>query len=183
LAARRSCAVVGDRFQLAEIVRAGGGLHDEGEAGPVEDLRSLDRVLPGAAHVPEAVVTLGIERVEGQGQAARAGLRQPPRHVLRDAHAVGADDHPQLTLRRALDDLEDVAPQQRLAAGQDGQALGRERGDLVDDPEALLGAELAAIGEIVRADQGLGAGVEIAVLAGEVAAIREVPGDDVRAGE
>src|SRR5205823_4685501 len=76
-------------------------------------------------------------------------------------------------------DVEDVAPQQRLAAGQDRQALRRERGDVVDDPEAFLGAELAAIGEVFRADQRRAAGVEIAVLAREVAAIGEIPRDDV----
>ena len=174
---------VGDRVELAEIVRARGRLHDEREAGPVEDLRSLHRVSPGATHLPEAVVTIGIERIEGQGQSPCSGLRQALRHVLRDAHAVGADDDPQSTLRRAPDDLEDVAPQERLAARQDRQAFRRERGDFVDDPEALLGAELAPIGEVLRADQGRAAGVEIAVLAGEVAAVGEVPGDDVGPGE
>ena len=174
---------VGDRVELAEIVRARGRLHDEGQPGAVEDLGALDRVPPGAAHLPEAVVTIGIERVERQRESARAGLREAPRQVLRDAHAVGADDDPQPALRGAADDLEDVAPQERLAARQDRHAFRRERGDLVDDPEALLGAELAAIGEVLRADQRRAAGVEIAVLAGEVAAVGEVPGDDVGPGE
>ena len=174
---------VGDRVELAEIVRARGRLHDEGEPGPVEDLRSLHRVSPGATHLPEAVVTIGIESIEGKGQSPCSGLRQAPRQVLRDAHAVGADDDPQSTLRRAPDDLEDVAPQERLAARQDRQAFRRERGDFVDDPEAFLGAELAPIGEVLRADQRRAAGVEIAVLAGEVAAVGEVPGDDVGPGE
>ena len=31
---------VGDRVELAEIVRARGRLHDEGEPGPVQDLRA-----------------------------------------------------------------------------------------------------------------------------------------------
>ncbi len=100
---------VGDCFELAEIMRACGGLHDEGETGPVQDLRSLHRVPPGAAHFPEAVVTIGIERIEREREPARAGLRKPLRHVLGDAHAVGADDDPQFALRRAPDDLEDVA--------------------------------------------------------------------------
>ena len=89
---------VGDRFELAEIVRARGRLHDEGEPGPVEDLGSLHRVSPGATHLPEAVVTLGIESIEGKGQSARSGLRESLRHVFRDAHAVGADDNPKFTL-------------------------------------------------------------------------------------
>jgi hypothetical protein len=40
-------------------------------------------------------------------------------------------------------------PQERLAARQDRHALGRERGNFVDDSEAFLGAELAAIGEVL----------------------------------
>ena len=101
---------VGDRFELAEIVRARGRLHDEGEPGPVEDLRSLHRISPGAAHLSEAVVTIGIESIEREREPARSGPREAPRHVLRDAHAVGADDDPESALRRAPDDLEDVAP-------------------------------------------------------------------------
>ena len=101
---------VGDRFELAEIVRARGRLDDEGETDPGEDLRPLHRVPPGATHLPEAVVTIRVERIERKRQAPRSGVRQAPRHVLRDAHAVGADDDPEAALRRALDDLEDVAP-------------------------------------------------------------------------
>ena len=56
---------------------------------------------------------------------------------------------------RVADDLEDVAAQQRLAAREDRQALGGEGGDLVDDLEALLGVELAAVGEGLGADRGL----------------------------
>ena len=174
---------VGDRVELAEIVRARGRLHDEGEPGPAQDLGSLHRVPPRATYVPETVVTIGIERIEREGESPRSGLREPPRQVLRDAHAVGADDDPQPTLRRAPDNLEDVAPEERLAAGQDRQAFRREGGDFVDDPEALVGAELAPVREILRADLRCAAGVEIAVLAGEVAAVGEVPGDDVGPGE
>ena len=174
---------LGDRFEFAGIMRAGGRLHDEGEPDPVEDLRALHGVLPGAAHVSEAVVTIGIERIERQRQSTRTGLGQTLRHVLGDAHAVGADDHPQAALRRALDDLEDVATQQRLAPGEDRQALRGEGGDLVDDLVALLGAQLASIGEVLGADRRPGAGVQIAVLAGEIAAVGEVPGDDVGPGE
>ena len=101
---------VGDRFEVVEIVRAGGRLHDEREPGPVEDLRALHRVLPGAPHFPESIVTIGVERIERKGQSPCAGFRQTLRDVLGDAHAVGADDDPECTLRRAPDDLEDVAP-------------------------------------------------------------------------
>ena len=93
------------------------------------------------------------------------------------------DDDPEAALRRALDDLENVAPQERLAARQDRHALGREGREILDYFETLLSAELAAVGEILRADERLGAGVEIAVLAGEIAAVGQIPGDDVGSGE
>ena len=170
---------VGDRVELAEIVRASGRLDDEGETGPVEDLRSLHCVLPGATHLPEAVVTIGIESIERERESPRSGLREALRQVLGDAHAVGADDDPKVALRRAPDDLEDVAPQERLAARENRQAFRREGGDFVDDPEAFFGAELAPIGEVLRADLRGAAGVEIAMFASEIAAVSEVPGDDV----
>jgi len=110
-------------------------------------------------------------------------FRQAPRQVLGNTHAVGADNDPEFALRGAPDDLENVAPQERLPARQDRQAFRRESGDFVDDPEAFLGAELAAIGEVLRPDQRRAAGVEIAVLAGEIAAVGEIPGDDVGASE
>src|SRR6185436_9267095 len=72
---------------------------------------------------------------------------------------------------------------ERFATGEDGQALRRERRDFIDDSEALLSAELAAIGEVLRAHQGRSAGIQVAVLAGEIAAIGEVPRDDVGPGE
>ena len=55
---------VGDGFELAAIMRARGRLHDEGKPRPIEDFRSLYRVLPCATHFPEAIVSVGIESVE-----------------------------------------------------------------------------------------------------------------------
>ncbi len=101
---------VRDRVEFAEIVRARGRLDNEGEPCPVQDLRSLHRVSPGAAHLPETVVTIGIERVERKRQSPSSGLCEAPRDVVRDAYAVGANDDPQSSIRRPLDDLEDVAP-------------------------------------------------------------------------
>jgi len=77
------------------------------------------------------------------------------------------------------DDVDDVAAEQRLAAGQDQQTVGREGRDLVDDLETCLGIELAPVGEGGRVDRRLAAGVEVAVLTGEIAAVGEVPRDDV----
>ena len=63
---------VGDRLELAAVVRADRGLDDERQPDAGEDLRALDRVLPGAAHAAEGVVALGVERVERERQAAHA---------------------------------------------------------------------------------------------------------------
>src|SRR5216683_5967154 len=60
--------------------------------------------------LPEAVVTIGIECIERERESPRSGFREAPRHILRDADAVGADDDPESTRRRTPDDLEDVAP-------------------------------------------------------------------------
>jgi hypothetical protein len=54
-------------------------------------------------------VTIRIESIEGQRESACSGVRQAPRHILRYAYTVGADDDPQSTLGRALHDLENVA--------------------------------------------------------------------------
>jgi hypothetical protein len=125
----------------------------------------------------------GIQRIERQRQAAHALLLEEVREGLRDLHAVRADDDPESLRIRVTDDLEDVAAQQGLAAGQDRHGLGGESRDVVDDLEALLGVQLAAVGEGVVVDEGLAAGVEVAMLAGEVAAVGQIPGDDVRALE
>ena len=106
-----------------------------------------------------------------------------PAKGSRRFHPVGADDDPEIARRRVADDVDDVAAQQRLAAGQDQEAVGREGRDLVDHLEAGGGVELAAVGEALRAHRRLAAGVEVAVLTGEVAAVGEVPRDDVRPRE
>ena len=172
---------VGDRFQLAEIVRARGCLHDEGEGGCVR----IPRPPPCSARrpaLPWMVVTIGIERIEGEGEPPRAGLRQAPSRfsVIRRRWCRR---RPTVRAPPLAGQYEDVAPQERLAACQDRHAFRREAGDFVDHPETFLGAELAPIGEILGADERRAAGVEIAVLAHEVATIGEVPGDDVGPGE
>ena len=128
-------------------------------------------------------MAVGIERVERQRQAPHAASAQARRQVRGDAHAVGADDDPQprSAARRTISRMS------RRSSGSPPVRMvrhsGANAGDLVDDPEAALGVELAPIGEAVGVDQRRAAGVEIAVLAGQVAAVGEVPGDDVGPGE
>jgi hypothetical protein len=70
-----------------------------------------------------------------------------------------------------LGDLEDVGAHERVATGEDEDRV-RERGDLIDEGEALLSAQLTLIGAVDRRGA--------AVHAGEVAAARDLPGDDAR---
>lgn len=60
-------------------------------------------------------VTIGIESIERTRQSSCFALRQALRQVLRDARAVGADDDPKSTLRRAPASLEQLRA--LLAAG------------------------------------------------------------------
>ena len=81
---------IGNRVEFAQIVRAGRRLDDEGKARSLQDPGTFHGVLPGAAHSSEPVVTVGVERIERQRQAAGAGLREPPRDVLGDPEVSDA---------------------------------------------------------------------------------------------
>jgi hypothetical protein len=61
---------------------------------------------------------------------------------------------PRDSSRAVADDVDDVAAQQGLAAGQNEQGVGGETRDLVDDPQAGLGRQLAAVGEALVRTSG-----------------------------
>jgi hypothetical protein len=107
-----------------------------------------------------------VERVERQRQPAHSLALENRGEIVGDLHAVGADDHPQALGRRVTNDLDDVAAEQRLAAGEDEQTIGGERRDLVDDAQTTVRGEFAAVGERFAVDLGSRARVEVAVLAG-----------------
>ena len=87
---------------------------------------AVDGVLPGAAHAPETVVNLWRQGVEGKRQATHPLRAQDAGQVLRDPDAVASHHDPEVALRGVADDVENVRPQQRLAAGEDDQGLGSE---------------------------------------------------------
>ena len=85
---------------------------------------------------------------------------------LVDESAVGAEDDHEFFLRGVADDVVNVRPEQRLAAGEDEKRVGVHFGDLVDDPETLLGVEF------VFHQAAAECGVEVAMVAIEVASFR-----------
>ena len=94
-----------------------------------------------------------------------AGCRDRADVVLVDQGAVRGEPDVETERLRAMRDLEDVGPEQRLAARED-QHRHPERSQIVHDREDLRGGEFAR--EVAVRGDG-------AVLAGEVAAPDQVP--------
>ena len=94
-------------------------------------------------------------------------------HPVIDQHAVGAEDHHETELHGMACDVENVGTDQRFAAGDDEETALVDLGDLIDEAEALFGREF------VVAAGGFGRRVEIAMIALEIAALREVQRDEI----
>ena len=120
----------------------------EGALAPTKSVVRIPQSIQAHTHIIEAD---GVNRVDvGRGDQG-AVARQP--HVK--AHGLGA-----------AGDLEDVGPQQRLAARQD-QHRDAECLQIVHDAEHLLGGQFAG-----KIDVG---GGRVAMLAGEIAAPDQIP--------
>ncbi len=129
-------------------------------------------MLPGVRPAAEAIVLVGFDRVDRDGDALDAALDHLPRHPVVDQHAVGAHHHPEAAVGGGAGDVVDVLAQERLAAGQD-EHLGAQELHLGDESQAFVGGELVV---------GLLAAFHVAVRAAQVAAPGEVPGDQRRTG-
>jgi len=191
------------QFLLLQLLAAAGGDQHEGmEADGAEVLRQLEQVgqvmgvelgdstvdlhlharretvahalhgpFEGAGDAAELVVLRRAREVDADADARDAHVVHATRDLGRHQRTVGRHDRAQPAADGVLGDVEDVGAHERVAAGEDQDRAG-ERGDLVDEGEALLGAELA----LVRAVDRRGA----AVRTREVAAARDLPGDDAR---
>ena len=93
------------------------------------------------------------------------------RDLVGDEGRVRADDRHRAFRLRVVDDLPDVGPHERLAAGEDDDRVG-DGDDVVDGRLDLVERELA----LIVAELGGGT----AVRAAEVAAPRDLPRDDAR---
>jgi hypothetical protein len=157
--------------QVLMIVLGHGEAHADLEPGIAAQADAGQRQVEGALHAAELVVR-GAEAVEADADVVVADGADAVEHGRVDQRAVGGQRGEEAHLLRARRDLENVRPQQRLAAGKD-QRRNAEGLELVHDAEHLGGAQLA--GEV------LVGGNRIAVLAGQVAAPDQVP-DHHRAG-
>ena len=116
-----------------------------------------------------SIVLRGAREVDRDAHAGDADVLDAARDLRRDERAVGRHHRAQALADGVLGDVEDVGAHQRIAAGEDEDGAG-ERGDLIDEGEGLGGAELALVGPVH--------GRSTAVHAGEIAAARDLPGDD-----
>jgi hypothetical protein len=94
------------------------------------------------------------------------GGRDPGRRLLGDERAVGGELDPHLALDGVVDQIQEVAAHQRLAAA-DVDVEDAHPCQLVDQAPALLGGELPRVA-LARRGQ--------AVRAGQVAAVGDLPG-------
>ena len=156
------------RLDLVVVLLHHRRLHQHLEAARAADLERAHRSGKGAAAAAEAVVAFGVDGVEADGDATHAALDHLGGDGVGDQHAVGAHHHPQAGGGGGAGDLVDVAPQQRLAAGQDHH-LRAEGGQLAEHRQALLGRQLLRR-RLAR--------FHVAVRAAQIAALRQVPGDE-----
>ena len=163
---------VDHRRDLVHVPIGDGHVEGEVEAFRAKGFRRPHRALPGAGEMAEGVVLPGVRGVEGEARPLDPVLAQEARLLLPEEHPVRADDdgEPALAARRRQG--EEVFAEERLAAREDQEDVGVDLGDLAHDPEALLGGELVrSIGARERR--------QIAVRAGEVTALRQVPGNGI----
>ncbi len=115
----------------------------------------------------KAVVNLGSRAVQRNGQSDQTGLLELEDGLARQQRrGAGSQRHMHALAGGVADQLEDVRPLQRVAAGQDedGHMQG---GNLVDQRLSF------GVGQLVGVGEGLGGGA--AVLAGQIAGLRDLP--------
>ncbi len=116
---------------------------------------------------------LRIERIDTDAHAHHADLDQVLRHPVVDQHAVGPEHHHEAELHGVTRDVEDVGADERFAARDHEETALVDLGNLIDEPVAFFGREF-----VVSAG-GFRRRVEIAMVALEIAALREVQGDEI----
>ena len=161
------------RGNLADVPVGDAHVEREVDALGPERLGRADGAAPGARQVAERVVARGVHRVEGERRSLDAVRLHEPGLLRAEEHAVGPEDDGEAVLPALGGQLEDVAPEQRLAASEDQEGPGIDPGDVGHHPAALLRRELPR-------RRGARGPADVAVGAEEVAALGEVPGDRVR---
>jgi len=150
------------------VVLRHGEAHADLQAEVAAEADAVQRFLEGALHAAELVVRLA-NAVEADADVVKVSLRDTADVGFVDQRAVGGETDVEAQALGPLRDVEDVRPQQRLAAGEN-QHRHAEALEVVHHGIDLLRAQFA--GEV------LVGGDRVAVLAGEVAAADQVPDDD-----
>jgi hypothetical protein len=134
-------------------------------AGPLE---RVERALQRSFHAAEVVVGLLGATVDADAQGGHAVIGEGVHHLAAEQRSGRRRDaHRHVERARVVDELEEIRPLDRIAAGHDQHAA--ELLDAADQGLALLRVELVRV--------ATGDGVGAAVLAGEVASDGHLPVD------
>ena len=161
---------VGQARQLRQGLLGDGRVYLGWQADGAGVLESIHRQVEGARNAAELVVRLGAGAVEADGHGVHVELLEAVYYLVRQQGCdSGCDTNFNTELPRLFQDLPNIVALERVAAGGEEDRLGRVGGHFFQEAKGLFGRYLA--GERV----GLGAGA--AVLAGQVAGMGHLPGD------
>ena len=148
-------------------------VHLEGQPVPLAGLDTGECGFPRTGYATEAIVFLRIERIDADAHTHHADLDQVFRHPVVDQHAVGAEHHHEAEFHGVARDVEDVGTDERFAARDHEEAALVDLGNLIDELIAFFCREF-----VVPAG-GLRRRIEIAMVALEIAPLREVQRDEI----
>ena len=163
-----------DRRQLLIVHRLRAEMDLELKAVPLAGFNPGHSGFPGSRNATERIVFGGIERIDADADAHDADLDEGFGHLVVDEHAVGPEDHHEAELHRMAGDVENVGTDQRLSACNDQQTALIHDSDLIDERIALFS------GELVVAAGRFGGGIEVAVIALEIAALCQIERNEIR---
>ena len=148
-------------------------VHLESQPVPLARLDACESGFPCARHATESIVFLGLERIDTDAHAHHADLDQLLCHPVIDQHAVGPKHHHEAELHGVARDVENVGTDEWFATRDHEEATLVDLGNLIDELVAFFGREFVIpAGRLCRR-------IEIAMVALEIAALREVERDEI----
>ena len=165
--------MLADGRQRVAIEPRDRGVHLKGHADLLRDAHGARHVVERAGDAAKGVMVGGAGAVEAEAACRDAGVLKRQQTVAGDQRAARCHDRTQAARRGGANEVENVGPRHRFAAGPDDHRPA-ERGEGVQHAQALAGRQLM----VVRAVLGAGA----AVAAGQRTASRDFPRDDAGHG-
>lgn len=163
-----------DGGELLDVAGGHRGVDLQAEAQLAHGAGRDQRLVEDVPDLAEPVVGGRCRAVERERHRHGAGVSELAEHVGREAwRHRGRQRHGELAARPVRDELDQVGPLERLAAGEDDDGARRPQvGQVVEQRATLLGAQLerAAVGN----------GVRPAVAAHQLAGARDPPDDEER---